>query len=550
MTRAALLWGAAAVAAAVGLRLAGIGYGLPHTFNADEPHLVNLAVSFGGGSLKPYAFKYPTLWPYLLAFHYGVYFLVWSAFGLRKSVTDFVGLYAWAPTGFYLIGRALSAAATLAGCWAVARAEGVAAQGRREVPWGAVLLLFAPVLVELAHAAKPDALMFLLAACGWWQALRAYRGQGRRASILAGVFFGASLSTQYTAAPALLVLPLAHLLARPVRFKDLGVSLACAAGAFVLASPFIVLDFPLFWESVSEMSYMRLFQYQAQGEIAKQVLLHVWSFGGEGGFAGLFALFGLWVMLARDWRLALLVFLPVAAQAGVLAASPDGGWMRYLLAVFPGLALLASEGAVKLWEGRALWRKTAVAVLLLAPALIQSGMYVRGVCLPDTRTIAGDWLAKNVPGGATLLLDQAHAGPLVRMSLSQVSELAERAQAAGSPRARLYRGMAATHPGGGWRVLRLQRSAKDLWTAPGLVSRAQSDTPSLDVRSGLDPARAARVDYVVTSGFGASRERAPELTTFFEELEKEGELVAEFLPRPGESVGTAIRVWRLTKISR
>ena len=46
---------------AVVLRLLGICWGLPHLYNADEPHIVNLAVSFGGGSLKPYAFKYPTL---------------------------------------------------------------------------------------------------------------------------------------------------------------------------------------------------------------------------------------------------------------------------------------------------------------------------------------------------------------------------------------------------------------------------------------------------------------------------------------------------------
>src|SRR5690348_3436894 len=84
------------------LRLAGIFWGLPATFNGDEPHIVNLAVSFGSGSLRPYAFKYPTLWPYLLFLCYGIYFLIWSGFGHLKSVAEFAGLYAWHPTGFYL----------------------------------------------------------------------------------------------------------------------------------------------------------------------------------------------------------------------------------------------------------------------------------------------------------------------------------------------------------------------------------------------------------------------------------------------------------------
>jgi hypothetical protein len=60
-TRPARFWLWATIGAALALRLFGIMWGLPHAYNADEPHLVNLAVSFGGGSLNPYAFKYPTL---------------------------------------------------------------------------------------------------------------------------------------------------------------------------------------------------------------------------------------------------------------------------------------------------------------------------------------------------------------------------------------------------------------------------------------------------------------------------------------------------------
>src|SRR5262245_44596187 len=97
------------LALAAALRLAGIQWGFPYTFNADEPHVINLAVSFGGGSLRPYFFKYPTLWPYLLFLCYGLYFLAWSGFGLRRGLSEFVGLYAWHPAGFLLIGRLLSA---------------------------------------------------------------------------------------------------------------------------------------------------------------------------------------------------------------------------------------------------------------------------------------------------------------------------------------------------------------------------------------------------------------------------------------------------------
>jgi len=513
-------WLLVAAILAVALRVLGIGYGLPHTFNADEPHVVNLAVSFGGGSLAPYSFKYPTLWPYLLFACFGGYFLGWSVFGLRRGLTDFIGLYAWRPTGFYLIGRVLSAAGTLGGAWLIGRVE----------PWAGALLAFAPILVEVAHSAKPDGLMFFLSCVGWYASLRVLQGGARKWSLLAGAALGAAASTQYTAAPALLLLPLAH----GLRWKPLLQSLGAAGAAFVLGSPYVLLDFPRFWASISEMSYMSLFRYEAQSQIARSALLNVWNFAGEGGIAGALALLGLGALLRKDRRLAALLALPVAVHAGLIAASPDGGWQRYLLCIYPGLALLAAHGVKA--TGRA-W----VGALALLPGLIQSSMYVRYVLQPDTRTLSAEWLERNIPAGATLLLDQPHAGPRVTMSLEQVQELAQRP----GPRARLFRGMAATHPGGGWRVLRIQRSPKDLWTAPSLVAQSQADNPTLDVRAGLDPARAMRVDYVVTSGFGATPQRAPELTSFFEELHREAQLVAEFIPVPGQTVGAPIRVWRL-----
>ena len=119
---------AGAVCLAVWLRVDGLGYGLPHTFNSDEPHHINLAVSFGSGSLKPYSFKYPTLWPTLLFFCYGVYFAFWSGLGLLRSAADFAGLFAWDPTWFYLIGRALSALCGLSAWQSCGR------RSRRSVP--------------------------------------------------------------------------------------------------------------------------------------------------------------------------------------------------------------------------------------------------------------------------------------------------------------------------------------------------------------------------------------------------------------------------------
>ena len=189
-------------------RLLGLTYGLPHVYNADEPHVVNMAVSLAG-SLRPFSFKYPTLWPTVLAAVYGAWFALWSGFGLLRGAGDFAALYAFDPFGFYALARALALLCQLGGLYLVARAERA---DEPRWPYAAALLAFAPTLVELAHASKPDSFMFLLCAGTVLTALRFIRNGERPWLFASALLGGLACSAQYTAAPAGLVVPLAWLL--------------------------------------------------------------------------------------------------------------------------------------------------------------------------------------------------------------------------------------------------------------------------------------------------------------------------------------------------
>lgn len=537
----------AAFVLAAAVRFWALSYGLPHTYNADEPHLVNTAVSFGGGSLRPHSFKYPTLWPTLLAGLYGTWFALWSVFGLRKGPLDFAALYGFEPTGFYLIARVLAAAASLAALIVVARAER-AGKNEGRWPYGALILAFSPMLVDLAHAAKPDSLMLLFAAGAWACALRFHGGGARGWLLASGALTGAACTTQYTAAPMALIVPLAWLLRdggrAPVTW--LLQSLLLMACAFFAGSPFIALDFARFaadWRDYADLGRLRPYDGAA---MAKQVAYNLWTFGGDGSPAGAAAVVGLGVLLWKQTRRALLLAIPIAAYFAVLAASPDGGWQRYFLGVFPALALLASEGLAVL-GGANPWRRLTVAALAVAPGLFLSARLVAGLALPDTRQAAEAWLKENVPAGEPILLDQPHASPRAIPSKEQCLLLAARTAAAGSPRSRLWTAMAERHPGGGWRVYRVQRTAADLFSAPKHVESSQADGDFLDVRPGLDPVRAVRANWVVTSSLGADPRRARELATFFSELASGADLVREFAPEPGKTAGPWLRVWKLRR---
>lgn len=537
---------AAAVLAAVALRLAGLSWGLPNTPNADEPHLVNLAVSFGGGSLRPYALKYPTLWPYVLFASYGAYFLAWSAFGLRRGLADFVSLYAWHPTGFYLIARGLSALLSLLGCgliWRDERDEG------RDWPWGALLLAFSPVLVELAHSAKPDCLMFFFICLGWRHALRVQR-EGRRADyLLSGAGFGLAMASQYTAAPACATLVLAHAFCErkerpPLRFLAEGA--AAAAAALFCGAPFVVLDHARVLDGMRDMGALMALKPYSFPDMLRRVLSNAFGFAGAGSIAGLALLAGLASGIQGDRRRAAVLAGPVLLYIAVLARYHDGGWTRYLMGCFPGLALLAAEGLERARArfGKS-WATAALAVLALAPGLTLSLAQDARMMLPDTRAQAASWIEAHVPPGSTILLDLPHASPDLVMAKDEVDELAARTAAAGSPRARLYRGMARSHPGGGYRLLRLRHTARDLSSGPKHVEASQADNPTADVTGGLAPLRALGVGFVVTSSYGATRETLPEAARFFDELERQGALLAAFAPQEGVADGPTLRVFRL-----
>lgn len=539
-------WSAAflvCAAAAIALRLWAVRWGLPETYNADEPHLIHLAVSFGGGSLKPYAFKYPTFWPYVLFAAYGVYFLLWSRFGTAHSVREFAGFYAWHPGGFYLIARLLAGAASLGAAYALYRREKAA--DPRRLPWASLLLASCPLVVELAHSAKPDCFMLLWVTLGWLFALDVFERGGRRAHWLCGASFGLAMASQYTALPAALALPLAALL--PKRRKQplfLLEGLLAAGVALFAASPYLLLDFPRFAESLKDLAALGTLESWDRHYVMGLVARNMISFAGPGSLAGFAALLGAGALAHKQPRLLAVYLIPLAAYFVLVGNNPDGGWPRYLLGAFPALAILAAEGLSTIAAGPFVTRGLLLLVIV-GPSFARSAFMDAELARPDTRAAATEWLEKNVPQGATVLLDEPHASPSLRMSKDEVEELYERTKAGGSPRARLYRGMADAHPGGGWRVLRLQRSAADLRSSPGHVERSQSETPVLDARAGLSSLEKAGVRWVVTSSYGAHPDRAVELKRYFDELYAKAELVTVFAPETGRTTGPVLRVFRL-----
>ena len=282
--------------------------------------------------------------------------------------------------------------------------------------------------------------------------------------------------------------------------------------------------------------------FMERPKIVASVLANIWSFAGPWSLAGAAALAGFWRLWRGQRGLAAVLGLPLAAYFLLLSVSPDGALQRYLLGAYPALAFLAAEG-LRWAASRGRAAAALAAALALGPGLAASFSNSLALTLPDTRQEAEAWVLQNIPAGAAVLADSVHAVPRLAMSLEQAEEQAKLLRQAGLPRWRFYEAMARSHPGGGWRVYRIQLSPKDLGSAPRHTRRSQFETPTADVREGLSAARALGIDYVIVSSFGA--ERFPELAGFIAQLRAEARLLRTFTPSPGRLAGPTISVYSL-----
>ncbi|MEK7382502.1 MAG: glycosyltransferase family 39 protein, partial [Elusimicrobiota bacterium] len=329
------------------LRLVGIGYGLPAVFNGDEPHHVNVAMSFGRGSLNPGIFKYPTLWMYVLFAAYAGGFILWSGAGLLGSAQEFGELFVWRHSGFYLAGRLLSTAFSLGGLWWVYRAAGLAG-GRPSGVLAAALLAVSAPMIESAHSVKPDCLMFFFAAWSWWQAMAYLELGGCRRLLLCAAAVGLSVSSQYTAAPLAVLVPvvwLARRRLRPGRADGAGVlaaALAVVGLLFLAGTPFALLDAPTFARDVRD-SWAAHGAGQAM-TAGWRPLFNLMGFSASWPLGAVVLSAGIVRLGRRSPAHALCLLLPCAATVLFFSRQAVGGNARYLYSVFPAVAILSALG--------------------------------------------------------------------------------------------------------------------------------------------------------------------------------------------------------------
>jgi hypothetical protein len=238
--------------------------------------------------------------------------------------------------------------------------------------------------------------------------------------VIAGVGLGLAAATKYTGGIAILCLLGACAAdaaggARRQALRRCGAALLVALVAFVLANPYSVLDFSAFQAGVSAQASLAAGQDPVKlgTTPGSGITYYLWTFTWGLGWGPALAAIGGAVLLLVRRRFALaLMLIPAPVAFIIFMGEQQRFFGRWLMPIFPIVALLGAYGAVELvrWLARARGVPVALggaiaAILLLTQSLVSVLHNDAVLSRPDTRNLTRAWMVAHVPAGAKVVIE-------------------------------------------------------------------------------------------------------------------------------------------------
>ncbi len=409
---------------ALGLRLWGIDFGLPHLYHPDEWQLVMPALRIlQTGDPNPHRFVYGSLQIYLLTGAFALYSLYGQSRGI--SIHDIPVSYDWrtieniytfAGPGIYLTGRILTAvlgALTIPVVYLIGRRL----MNRQVGLIAALLLAVSPLHVINSHYITTDVPATLFMTLSFLFTLRVLENGAHRDYAAAGMLAGLAASTKYPGGLAITALIAAHFLRGRRTFEGTKLLTGLLAGTlgFLIGTPFALLDVGA-WLAWME-KVLTLYDVpglmvggSSAGWYLRFLLRPPYSFVTLAGILGV-----IW-MFRNEKREGWMFVAFLIPYYGVFSLKTMRG-PRTLIPVLPFLAVSAGYFVVKSsilirrrWlrkEIREGWLVAILALLLTVAPLQASVGHAYRFTQKDVRTLAREWVLSNLPPGTRIASDFA-----------------------------------------------------------------------------------------------------------------------------------------------
>jgi 4-amino-4-deoxy-L-arabinose transferase-like glycosyltransferase len=393
------------------LRLWGIKQGLPYSYNVDEAtHFVPRAVAFFGHDLNPRYFLNPPAYSYLLH----VVFELW--FGGSDAVTR---AYAGDPTSVYVVARLVAAVLGTVAVWLTYLA-GARFFNRNVGLLAAAMFGLAFLPIFYSHLALNDVPTLAPVALSLYGTACVMRRGRLRDYLIAGVGVGLAAATKYTGGIALLCFAAAFISDGAggqfwIAARRFAAALLVGLLAFVIANPYSVLDYSSFHAGVTQQASLAagLDPVKLGTRPGSGTSYYLWTFTwGLGWGPTLAAIGGAILLLARRRFAMAMVLIPAPIAFVIFMGHQQRYFGRWLLPVFPIVAILGAYGAVELirWLTRrrrvpALVAGGLVTVLALTQGFVAAVHDDAVLSRPDTRDLARAWMVNHVPPGSKVVIE-------------------------------------------------------------------------------------------------------------------------------------------------
>jgi Dolichyl-phosphate-mannose-protein mannosyltransferase len=409
------------VALGFAVRLWGLKFGLPVVYaRPDELLLIGVVIGFFRGDPNPHFFEYPTLYLYVLAGVYCLFYARAMLAGWVRDSTEFAASFKVNFVPFFLAARATAAVlggATVALVHAIARPLFGVSAGLLAAMFMAVAFLH----VRDSHYATTDVPMVFFVAAAMLAIVRVHCYRRAFDARLAGVLAGCAMGVKYNA--VILVLPMAIVEGihawqlrrdwrRVLRETHLFRMAACCVLMFLAGSPYLLLD------HARALHDLRSLQAStSMGMTPPELLGRGWTYHlphslwyGVGWPMLISALGGMaWMAVRHPGPALVLGSFPVAYY--VAAGSGYNVFVRYMLPVVPFLCVFAgyfvASAASSLAQAirlRPALVAAALGLAVAAPPALNVVQFDRLLTREDSRIVAGRWLAENVPAGASMFI--------------------------------------------------------------------------------------------------------------------------------------------------
>jgi hypothetical protein len=420
---------------AFGLRVWGLGFGLPYAYHPDEPTYVSQALNLGAGIIGRQ--PNPTGLSHILFGEYAGYYLAGRLTGLFSSAAAFEQAYRANPSIFLLLGRLTSA---LLGTLTVLVVYGLGTRlNRRTVGWLAALLLAIAFLhVRDSHYGVPDIATTFFISLAVLLCIVASQKHSNRYLGLAAAATGLAVATKWSVWPIGFPLLIAfgvqlwwrshHRLAPVSRQILFGLAIAfCFLAGFALGGfelfikPATYIEYALREARAGEAGGFGLWQIDTVSgwEFYLKTLLY--------GLDAILLCLGIVGLVRRAFLAAtrrevasvLLIAFPMIYF--IVMGSTQHYFARYALPLIPFITVGAAEIVIVIYDWLVAKKNRSLArgitgllvVAALIMPLLKSIQHDILLTKTDTRTIAKDWIEANLPAGAKIAADwPIHTPPL------------------------------------------------------------------------------------------------------------------------------------------